>query len=99
MDGCPRCGTKSHPDDLFCGQCGFNLLAHQQNLGATLKELKVGDVQLSLGIIYFKKKEYEKARETFQRILRKDAKNMHARRLLNQAQKSLMCQTEEVGFA
>jgi hypothetical protein len=99
MDGCPRCTAKAYPEDLFCGQCGMNIFAHQQTLGVTLKELKLGDVQLSLGIVYFKKAEFKKAIETFEKILQKDANHLHAKRLLNQARKAVSRQIEEVSYA
>lgn len=99
MDGCPRCNTPVHKDDLFCGQCGIPILAQKQSLDATLKELKLNDVQLSLGIVYFKKAEYEKAVETFKRILKMDSNHIHAKRLLKQAQKAILRRTGEVNFA
>jgi tetratricopeptide (TPR) repeat protein len=96
MDGCPRCGAKVDPEDLFCGKCGMNIFAHQHTPGVTLQELRLGDVQLSLGIIYFKKAEYKKAIEIFGKVLKDNANHLQAKRLLNQAKKALLRQAKIV---
>ncbi len=95
METCPRCNNRIYADDLFCGQCGFNIMAQQSAMSATQKELKLSDIQLSLGIVYFKKGEYPKAKEIFQKIVESDSGNNHAHRLLTQANQLLEKELQE----
>ncbi|MFZ0389934.1 MAG: tetratricopeptide repeat protein [Calditrichia bacterium] len=71
-------------EDLFCGQCGFNLMAQAPGAGATQKDLKLDDIQMSLAIVYLKKGEYQKAIDVFEKILKSKPDNTHASRLLKQ---------------
>jgi Tfp pilus assembly protein PilF len=89
MNNCPRCMATTYAEDLFCGKCGLNLLSQTTLMGTTEKELKLDDIQMSLGIVYFKKEEYGKAVDTFEKILERDPENVPAKRLLIQAQRSL----------
>ncbi len=84
MDKCPRCEKQIDPEDLFCGNCGLNIMAQASFGGATQKELKLSDIQLSLGIVYLKKGEFAKARDIFNKILEVDPENQHATRMMEQ---------------
>lgn len=69
MNNCPKCNEQVQPDDLFCGQCGFRLFAHHKKGSVTQHELKVNDIRFNLGIVYLKKKAYDRAIEVFSKIL------------------------------
>lgn len=85
MEDCPRCGKQIYSEDLFCGACGISLLARNSTAAATQKDLKLLDIQLSLGIVYFKKQEFEKAVDCFRKVLNADPKNISAQKLIQQA--------------
>ena len=51
--------------------------------------MKLSDIRLNLGIVYFKKGDYGKAIETFQKILNDKPDNAEAMEMLEQAQHML----------
>lgn len=87
MTTCSRCGAEFDPGDLFCGKCGTKLLSQTGGMGSTQKELKLDDIQMSLGIVYFKKKEYQKAIASFKKVLELKPQNVNAQRFLEQVQR------------
>ena len=94
MDRCPRCGTPPQPEDIFCGHCGFNIQGKQTELGETQEAFKLSDIQLRLGIVHLKKREYFKAIKKFEKTLENDSENKQARELLIQAKEALRQATE-----
>ena len=94
MDHCPRCGTSFKPYDLFCGYCGFSIQNQRKDYLETAEALKLSDIQFQLGIVHFKKREYFKAIEKFEKTLENDAENKQAQKLLIHAKNALK-QTRE----
>lgn len=77
MSECPNCQTPYAPGDRFCNQCGQRLVEADpdQGGGLTQRSLSLADVHYNLGQVYFKKKEYRKAIEAWERGLRQDPDN------------------------
>jgi Tfp pilus assembly protein PilF len=94
MERCPRCGKKPHPEDLYCGYCGFNIQVKESEIGETQEAFKLSDIQLRLGIVHLKKKEYYKAIEKFEKTLQYDPENKQAQAYLIQSKEALR-QTKE----
>lgn len=77
MSECPNCQTPYAPGDRFCNQCGQRLLEPEAAPGGghTQRSLSLADVHYNLGLVYFKKEEYRKALEAWERGLRQDPDN------------------------
>jgi hypothetical protein len=89
MGRCPRCSRVPQPDDRFCGYCGYSLEDENTKGVSTHESLKLVDIQMNLGIILFKKGEYEKAIEKCEVILRTEPENTQAQQLLYEAKRAL----------
>ena len=94
MDRCPRCGKTPRPVDIYCGYCGFNIRGKEKEIAETQEAFKLSDIQLRLGIVHFKKREYYKAIEKLEKTLELDSGNAQARDMLYQAKEALR-QTKE----
>jgi len=71
MSNCPQCGASREPEDRYCAQCGQRLLPFSAT-GAmnTQKALDIAEVQYKLGMVYFKKEDYLRAVEVWERVLK-----------------------------
>ena len=70
MDHCPRCRTACEPEDRFCSQCGHRISqAEDRAPVGTQKSLDISEVQYNLGMVYFKKQDYQRAVETWEKVL------------------------------
>lgn len=78
MKTCPRCGNFSEAEDAFCGQCGLQLSIGNVNMDFTQKALNIDDIRYNLGIVYYKKKNYQAALEVLEKILKADPNNSRA---------------------
>ncbi len=74
---CPNCDTPCKPEDYYCPQCGTRLPGGESAGGGmpTMKSLDLVEVYYTLGLIYFRKGEYEKALETWRMALERDPGN------------------------
>jgi len=89
MDRCPKCNRIAQPGDLFCGYCGHRIEQKKKSIDSTVDSLKLSDVQLSLGIVYLKKRQYSKAIEKIEKILEKNPEDERAQKLLAMARGAL----------
>lgn len=71
MHECPHCRTPCDLEDQFCNQCGAHLKELETlGQGQTRKALSLSDVQYNLGLVYYKKGEYDKALQCWEKGLR-----------------------------
>lgn len=91
MSECPKCQTTSEPGDRFCSQCGERLAAPEfrEEGGLTQKALSLADVQYNLGMVYFKKGEYHKALEYWEKGLRQDPGNEVLQKCIAEAKEKI----------
>lgn len=86
---CPKCQKEVYPEDLFCGNCGFNLSVQEHKVVGTQVDLKLSDIRFNLGMVYLKKGEYAKAIDTFEKILKEEPDNLQIMEMLKQAREAL----------
>ena len=77
MPECHSCQTPHAPEDDYCGQCGANLTAveYMESGARTQKSLDLVDVYYNLGLVYFKKEQFQEALETWQKGMNRDPGN------------------------
>lgn len=88
---CQRCGSDAYPEDKYCGICGFELAAQVAPSASegTQVDLKLSDIRYNLGMIYYKKGEFNKAAETFENLLKEDPENPQFQEMLDMAKGAL----------
>lgn len=86
---CNRCGFEIEENDVFCGGCGLNLLSKSSTPGLTSQGIDVVDIQINLGIVYFKKKEFDRALTLFKEVLKIRPDHETARRFAELSIKAL----------
>ncbi len=86
MSNCPRCGASREPEDRYCAQCGQRLLPFSA-VGAmnTQKTLDIADVQYKLGMVYFKKEDYLRAAEVWEKVLKERPDDSELKALIQDA--------------
>jgi len=89
MNRCPQCQHICEQEDRFCGNCGILLMEEINLSGSTQEAIKLSEIHLSLGIVYYKKRKYAEAVEKFKQVLQKDPDNALANKLLAQAEKGM----------
>jgi len=74
---CPNCKTPYQPGNHYCRQCGTRLSQGRELNGnaVTRKSLNLVKVQYDLGLVYFKKGQYQEALETWEKALIRDPRN------------------------
>lgn len=77
MPECPSCKTPHQPDDRYCNQCGKRLEREEvmESGALTQKSLDLVDVHFNLGLVYFKKGDFNQAIATWQKALERDPGN------------------------
>ena len=77
MPECPNCKTPYSSEDRYCNQCGtrLNHAEFMESGALTQKSLSLVDVHYNLGLVYFKKGQYQEALETWEKGLTKDPGN------------------------
>lgn len=82
MTTCPKCKAAADDGDRFCNQCGARLeeSSADEAAGQTQKSLKLSDVHYNLGLVYYKKEEFDKALEAWERGLQQDPDNPFLRK-------------------
>ncbi|KPK28987.1 MAG: hypothetical protein AMJ61_00430 [Desulfobacterales bacterium SG8_35_2] len=80
---CPNCNFQIFPEDIYCGKCGNRLKEQKLVFGATQQALKASDIQFKLGVVYFKKREFQKATELFTKILEEEPTHTEALEMLD----------------
>ena len=70
MHTCSECGAGYEDEDRYCPQCG-NRLAEGNATEAinTQESLDLFDVQYKLGLVYYRKGDYPRAVETWEKVL------------------------------
>lgn len=90
MPECPNCKAQCESEDRYCSQCGARLnQAEFVDSDATQRSLGLVDVQYNLGLVYFKKEEYQKALETWQKALSMDPDNEILQQRIGEARERL----------
>ena len=70
MPNCPQCGTLHEPEDRYCPRCGNRIVGKSTDQPmSTMKAMNISDVQYKLGMVYFKKGDYLRAAETWEKVL------------------------------
>ena len=91
MPECPNCKTPYKPEDRYCNQCGAHLQGNQflESGAVTRKALDVVDVYFNLGLVHYKKGQYEKALEIWEKALGRDPGNQHLQERIDQVKEQL----------
>lgn len=91
MSECPKCQTPCESEDRFCGQCGERLAMPELSAegGRTQKALSLSDVHYNLGMVYYKKGEYHKALEYWERGMRQDPGNPFLQKCIAEVREKL----------
>jgi predicted amidophosphoribosyltransferase len=91
MPTCPKCQAETLPEDKYCSQCGSKLVRSFQTSGgkATQKAMKTSDIRYKLGMIYFKRKKYQEAINTWQKLLEDESENVAVKQLIDEARKKM----------
>ena len=70
MLNCPGCGAEHESEDRYCPQCGGKLSsAPAFDPMRTQQSLSISDVHYKLGMVYFKKGDYLRAAQTWEKAL------------------------------
>ncbi len=87
MTYCPRCSSEHEPEDLYCPQCGQRLSSYDSKEGpiGTQRTMELYGVQYRLGIVYFKKGDYGRALEVWERALRERPNDEELKNLIRDA--------------
>lgn len=86
---CPRCQAAAEAQDKYCGACGFNLTANAALAAGTQVEMKMSDIHLNLGVVYYKNGKYAKSVEMFEKILEQEPNHQEAIEMLEKARMAL----------
>ena len=71
MPNCPQCSTRHEPEDRYCPKCGQRVASDSADQPmSTMVAMNVSDVQYNLGKVYFKKGDYHRAVETWEKVLK-----------------------------
>jgi tetratricopeptide (TPR) repeat protein len=90
MPECPKCQTPCGPEDRFCSQCGERLAVPELSGGGrTQKALSLSEVHYNLGMVYYKKGEYRKALEYWEKGLGQDPGNAFLQKCIAEAREKL----------
>ena len=72
MPICAECGASHHPEDRYCPRCGHRLTeADVSEAINTQESLDLFDVQYKLGLVYYRKGDYPRAVETWEKALKR----------------------------
>ena len=86
MPNCAQCGAAYESEDRYCPQCGRRLSLLEAEGGVnTQKPLDILEVQYKLGMVYFKKGDYQRAAEALGRVLRERPDDADLKRLVRDA--------------
>ncbi len=87
---CPRCNTENETGDRFCGYCGNSLEKTEGIMVGTQVEMKLTDVHFNLGMVYFKKGDFIKAVEMFEKVLGNAPAHQAAREMLAKSREQII---------
>ena len=92
MSTCPKCQAAVYSENQYCSHCGHKLDLSSQACGGrvTQKTLKSAEVRYKLGIIYFKRGKYQKAIETWEKLLDEESDNFAVEQLIDNARKQML---------
>ena len=86
MSNCSECGAKCEPEDRYCPQCGRRMSGSTGGGSVdTQKSLDLSEIQYNLGMVYFKKQEYQRAIETWEKVLGRRPDDGELKRLIEEA--------------
>jgi hypothetical protein len=72
MAACQACGAMPQAGDLFCPQCGSRLSVQPappaDAAAVTQGAMNLSDVRFKLGMVYFKKGEFARAIEAWEKV-------------------------------
>lgn len=90
MSTCASCDAEFAPDDRYCPQCGKRI-ERQEVDGANMTQgaMNLSDVRFKLGMVYFKKGEYARAAEAWEKVLANNPDNVDLKRLIQDARSRL----------
>jgi tetratricopeptide (TPR) repeat protein len=91
MSECPNCQAPCEPDDRFCSQCGERLSEpeFEEKEGLTQKSLSLAQVHYNLGMVYYKKGEYRKALQCWEKGLQQDPANTFLQKCIAELKEKL----------
>ncbi len=91
MSQCPKCSTPREAGDRFCGKCGERLVEAESGDDAALTQqsLRLSDVHYNLGMVYYKKGDYAKALEAWEKGIGQDPDNAVLKQSIQDVQQKL----------
>ena len=86
MSNCSKCGAKYEPEERYCSQCGHRISGSTGGDSVdTQKSLDLSEIQYNLGMVYFKKQEYQRAIETWEKVLERRPDDGELKELIEEA--------------
>jgi len=90
MSTCASCEAELTAEDRYCPQCGKRVVAQApDSANMTQGAMNLSDVRFKLGMVYFKKGEYARAAEAWEKVLEKNPDNVDLKRLVQDARSRL----------
>lgn len=90
MSTCASCDAEVAPEDRFCPQCGKRIETQAaDSANMTQGAMNLSDVRFKLGMVYFKKGEYARAAEAWEKVLENNPDNVDLKRLVQDARARL----------
>ena len=90
MSTCASCEAEVADDDRYCPQCGKRIERQEaDSANMTQGAMNLSDVRFKLGMVYFKKGEYARAAEAWEKVLENNPDNVDLKRLIQDARSRL----------
>ena len=86
---CEKCQSPIEKEDKFCGYCGFKLIHQLVPVARTEVELKLSEIRVNLANIYYRKNDFHKALEIYEKILEEEPGNTEVQAMMGLARDAL----------